>query len=228
MAVAHHCAVDRNLSLPKSRAPGADVPAAREITREGWRRGGLVGQHGPCTMPELADTTAAPGTATRLETLRVAAAAVAAALVVAITAATIALGIKVGEDVALYGPIVAVFAVVPAIIGVAIVAKRPGNVIGWLLLAHGLFVALVVFTDRYAVYGLVEDPGSLPGARWAALWTTAAWPTLFVGIAAIAFVMPDGRFLSERWRRRGILSAGAFAGLLHGAAPGRRDPAPGD
>lgn len=173
-----------------------------------------MGQHGACVVTELADTTAAQSTAVRPQTLRFAAAVTAAALVAATTAATIVLGIGVGDDLALYGPIVGVFAVVPALIGVAIVAKRPGNVIGWLLLAHGLFVALVMFTDRYAAYALVEDPGSLPAARWAALWTTAAWPTLFVGVAAIAFVMPDGRFLSKRWRRRGILSAVAFAGLL--------------
>jgi two-component system NarL family sensor kinase len=55
----------------------------------------------------------------------------------------------------------------------------------------------------------VENPGSLPGARVAALISETGWPWLFAGIAAIAYVFPDGRFFARRWRR--IATGGGVA-----------------
>jgi len=48
-------------------------------------------------------------------------------------------------------------------------------------------------TASYAVYGLIAEPGSLPGASWAALFSSSTWP---------AFYAPLEWPLSERARSR--------------------------
>ena len=45
--------------------------------------------------------------------------------------------------------------------------------------------------DGTPLLTLLERPGALPGARWAALWDNSSWPLLFAGVTAIAFVFPD-------------------------------------
>ena len=56
-------------------------------------------------------------------------------------------------------------------------------------------------TFRYAVYGLVIDPGSLPLAR------AMAWPQTWMWAVSLVFLLfflplyfPDGHLLSPRWR----------------------------
>jgi hypothetical protein len=99
-------------------------------------------------------------------------------------------------------------------VGLLIAVRRPGHRIGWLLLANGLVLGIAFFASGYAEYGLLERPGSLAGARWAALWDNSAWPLLFAGVTAIAFVFPDGLLPSARWRRTAAGAAGAFALLV--------------
>ena len=118
-------------------------------------------------------------------------------------------------------------------VGLVVALRRPSNPIGWLLLANGLiFGRLGGFPGTYAGYAF-EHPGTLPGGRLAAVWDTAAWPLLFAGVVAIAFVFPDGRLLSRRWRPIAIGGAVASAvtmvgGLLSGNAldPPFEDVAP--
>jgi signal transduction histidine kinase len=109
-------------------------------------------------------------------------------------------------------------------VGLVVALKRPSNPIGWLLLGNGLVLALSGgLPVPYAGYAL-EHPGTLPGGRLAAVWDTSAWPLLFAGVVAIAFVFPDGRLPSPRWRPFVIGGIVAFAltllgGLLSGQAP---------
>jgi signal transduction histidine kinase len=128
------------------------------------------------------------------------------------------------------GPVAIVTSVA---VGLVVALRRPSNPIGWLLLANGLiFGWFGGFPGSYAGYAL-EHPGTLPGGRLAAVWDTAAWPLLFAGVVAIAFVFPDGRLLSRRWRSIAIGGAVAAAvtlagGLLSGNAldPPFEDVAP--
>jgi signal transduction histidine kinase len=118
-------------------------------------------------------------------------------------------------------------------VGLVVALKRPSNPIGWLLLGNGLILGVFGGVPAaYAGYAL-EHPGTLPGGRLAAAWDTAAWPLLFAGVVAIAFVFPDGRLLSARWRSIAIGGAVAAAvtlvgGLLSGNAldPPFEDVAP--
>jgi len=99
-------------------------------------------------------------------------------------------------------------------VGVVLATRRPRNPIGWLLLANGLVLVLNGLATSYATYGVLEDPGALPGADWAVLVDQRAWPTLFAAFTAIAFVFPDGRLPSPRWRPVALIAAGSFATML--------------
>ena len=53
---------------------------------------------------------------------------------------------------------------------------------------------------RYAVYGLLAHPGSLPGATVAAALGASAWVILISSLALLLLTFPDGRLPSPRWR----------------------------
>jgi signal transduction histidine kinase len=98
--------------------------------------------------------------------------------------------------------------------GLMIALRRPGHLVALLLVGHALLLALSSLPSLYAQYGLLENPGSLPGARWAALLSDVNWPTLYAGVVAVVLVFPDGRLPSPRWRRVAIGAAVSFVGLM--------------
>lgn len=93
-----------------------------------------------------------------------------------------------------------VVVIVPLAAGLFVVVKRPGNLIGGLLLFDALLCALSAFVQPYARHAIVVTPGSLPGARYAALWDNANWPSLYAAMVALVLFFPDGRLPSRRWR----------------------------
>jgi len=98
-------------------------------------------------------------------------------------------------------------------VGLVLATRRAGNPIGWLLLANGLVLTVHYVATPYADYAVLAEPDTLPGGEWAVLIHERAWPTLFICVAAIALVFPDGRLPSPRWRRVAILATVSFAGL---------------
>jgi hypothetical protein len=127
-------------------------------------------------------------------------------------------------------------------VGAVIVARQPGNTIGWLLAAIGFLIEFWSFSQAYAPYALRTHPGSLPfdpipfGAvvGWASIWALPLLVALFI---PIFLLFPDGRPASRRWRlvvwTWGIataLSVATFAvnrttiGFGNGTCP----PQPGD
>ncbi len=104
-------------------------------------------------------------------------------------------------------------AITSAALGVLVRLRRPDNMVGWLLLANGLALASLSLAWPYAYYGGISHPGTLPGASWAALWSEAGWPALYVFLMAIAFVFPDGRLPSPRWRWVAIATVVTYVGL---------------
>ena len=98
-------------------------------------------------------------------------------------------------------------------VGFVLATRRPGNSIGWILLANGLFFALGGVVAGYAEYAILGGHDSLPGADWAVAFDDRTWPLVFMGVTAIAFVFPDGQVLEHR-RPAARLTAAAFAALL--------------
>jgi two-component system NarL family sensor kinase len=139
----------------------------------------------------------------------------AVAAVVLVTAAVVFNALS-GEDATSWGFVAVATAGVLATSMVALVigVRLPGHLIGLLVAAAGLLVCLNWFTSSYGVYALLAEHGSPPGGRLAALWSTASWPTLFAGVAAVAFVFPDGNLPSPRWRRWVIAGGACFVALV--------------
>jgi hypothetical protein len=108
-----------------------------------------------------------------------------------------------------------------AVVGVLVASRRPRNPIGWLFLAFAVVATFVASADRYAVYVLVEHPGSLPGGDWVAWLASGIWHPAF-GFFVFAFLLfPDGRLPSVRWRPVAWIAAatylmGGVLGLLWG------------
>jgi hypothetical protein len=85
-------------------------------------------------------------------------------------------------------------------VGAVLATRRPRHPVGWLLLGLGASIGLSGFIDGYALYGLLARPGSLPAARWPAIYSPAV---AVAGIACVSFVLlltPTGSLPSPRWR----------------------------
>jgi hypothetical protein len=104
------------------------------------------------------------------------------------------------------------------VVGAVIVARRPGNVIGWLFSAIGLLTATGTLALEYAEYAYVTRPGSLPGPLLAA-WYQWWWLPLFALILVFTpLLFPTGRLLSARWRPVAVAAAAATALIAVGGA----------
>jgi hypothetical protein len=87
------------------------------------------------------------------------------------------------------------------VVGCLILARRPGNVIGWIFTAVGLLTMTAILAEGYAKYAYVTNPGSLPG-RLAAAWVEA-WIWYLMIMLTLVFpllLFPTSRSLSPRWR----------------------------
>jgi hypothetical protein len=115
----------------------------------------------------------------------------------------------------------ALWAATYATVGAVVAIRRPGHVVGWLLLGAGFAFALGSMSFEYANWAL--GPGSAPGGALG-LWvaeTPTALPLILIPVALLVF--PDGRLLSARWRPGIWLAAVTAACLVLGIGlhPGR-------
>jgi hypothetical protein len=86
------------------------------------------------------------------------------------------------------------------VVGALISARRPGNPIGWVLLADGLLWILSYTMDYYADYGLAV-PGKLPFPIGIAAINNWLWvPAVGLLPTFVFLLFPDGRLPSKRWR----------------------------
>jgi signal transduction histidine kinase len=88
----------------------------------------------------------------------------------------------------------------PAVVGLGIALRQPRNTIAWIMLV-GAFLA-----------GTWPE---LVGSRgWSLQIARAVWPLLYAWPIAVAFVFPDGRLLSRRWRYVAGIGAFCFVGFM--------------
>ena len=101
-------------------------------------------------------------------------------------------------------------------VGFMITTNRPRNTVGWILLAIGFVWTLGGtsyngVTSAYERYALIENPGSLPGARYLLAFDAATWvPAVGLIGTFLLLLFPDGRLPSSRWRPVAWLSAAAL------------------
>ena len=146
-------------------------------------------------------------------------------LAVAITAATVVLGVAavvmlvVAESrgvprpsEAWAGLLLLLAGLAPACVGLLVALRRPDARVAWILIGGAFSVALVITADTVAGLALYEDPESAVG-RWATV-VGEEWPVLFVWPLALAYVFPDGRLPSPRWRPVAVLAAVSAIGVM--------------
>src|SRR5215218_2769502 len=103
-------------------------------------------------------------------------------------------------------------------VGALIVARRPGNGVGWILCAAGLTIGATTLASGYAVFSLT-GPSGLPATEWAAwfaywIWVPGVGPAMTFGL----LMFPDGRLPSRRWRVVAWIFMVALATLAFGSA----------
>ena len=101
-----------------------------------------------------------------------------------------------------YVPLHVVAFLMPATVGLLIAIHQPRNRIAWILLVGALVPTLQL---PLAV---------LLGEGWALQLDRALWPVLYAWPIAVAFVFPNGRLLSPRWRWVALGAAVSFAGFI--------------
>jgi hypothetical protein len=89
-----------------------------------------------------------------------------------------------------------------ATVGAVVASRRPAHPVGWLLLGLGLSGPGSDVLDGYVEYGVLARPGSLPAARYLAVYSPAVF---MAGLACAGFVLlltPSGSLPSpsRRWR----------------------------
>jgi signal transduction histidine kinase len=95
--------------------------------------------------------------------------------------------------------------VAASLVGVTLATRRPGNVIGWLLLAMGLTGSIAGLLDLWGVYALVTRPDASGGAE--ALWL-GVWFGMMGAPAPVLLLLlfPHGRFPDRRTRVVAVLT----------------------
>jgi hypothetical protein len=116
-----------------------------------------------------------------------------------------------------------------ALTGLLVARRQPRNTIGWLLLGISLVWGLTALAGNYARYGLLLEPGSVPGPDVAAAISEGAWaPGIGLMCTFLILLYPDGHLPSPRWRLVAYLSAVTMmlVFLIVDLAPGRLEESP--
>ncbi len=81
----------------------------------------------------------------------------------------------------------------------ALIVRRAGNVIGWMLIGIGGALAINWLASVYAVFG-VAHPGTLPAPELAGLLAEWSFIPVFTGLGFMLLLFPSGTLPSPRWR----------------------------
>ena len=81
----------------------------------------------------------------------------------------------------------------------ALIVRRAGNVIGWMLIGIGGAQAISWLASAYAVFG-VAHPGTLPAPELAGLLGEWSFIPVFTGLGVMLLLFPSGTLPSPRWR----------------------------
>ena len=146
-----------------------------------------------------------------------------------------ALGWNGSNDTSVSGVIAFFFAFFAfATMGALVAARVPGNPLGWIFLAVGLLASFSGATEDYAYHGLIDAPGSLPGALFAGWIYAWAWYPMIGLIGLVLLLYPTGKVPGPRWRivQWGFIALIAlstarsmfYPGPLSGSDTGRKLP----
>jgi len=119
---------------------------------------------------------------------------------VSLVVGALVLGLANRPEVPLYEVTSTITTPTFATLGALIASRRPGNVIGWILLASGVFGGVNMFSGQYATVALAPDGPPLPAGALAAWFATQTQSTYVVFLLFLVLLFPDGMLPSRRWR----------------------------
>jgi two-component system NarL family sensor kinase len=102
-------------------------------------------------------------------------------------------------------------AAIPVVLGLIVVGRGTQRQIGWLLVAQGVSVGLLLL-------GASETPSRGTATLVVDQVSQGIWIFLFLWLVLIAYLIPDGRPLSRRWRLWVRIGLGGAVLFLVGAA----------
>jgi hypothetical protein len=102
-----------------------------------------------------------------------------------------------------------------AVVGAVLVAKRPANVIGWIMSVVGLMVALFPAGDAYAAY-VITTSGQPDALAVLGAWVQSWYWYVLLALTLIYLPMlfPDGRLPSRRWLPVAVLVGIGVSGTV--------------
>ena len=112
----------------------------------------------------------------------------------------------------------------------ALVVRRAGNLIGWLLIGIGAGLAIMSLASAYAVLGITH-PGTLPAPELVGLLAEWSFVPVLTGVGFLLLLFPSGSLPSPGWRPFAGLGLLAIALTMVGFVVRPRLvalPAPGD
>src|SRR5215470_10858965 len=159
------------------------------------------------------------GTLARRSSTRVVAALWAATVLAAIAEAALTL---VARDNLAHGDLASQLALAVSVVAYAtlgaLIVRRVGNLIGWIMLAAGAAQAFLTIASIYAVIGIATFPGSLPAAKQVGTLAECTFPAVVFTVAFMFLLFPTGTLPSRRWRPVAaaglVLAALTTAGLV--------------
>lgn len=113
---------------------------------------------------------------------------------------------------------IAVASAIPVALGLLVVTRGTQRRVGWLLVAHGISVGLLLGSSQVVT--------GVTAALMVDQLAQGSWIFLFLWLVLIAYLLPDGRPLSSRWRLwiwTGIAGAVLFLVGAAGDAGGFRE-----
>jgi hypothetical protein len=133
------------------------------------------------------------------------AALIVGALALALTVAEVPLaGLARQSVLASGGSLPFPFTLAYGVAGVLVAWRKPGNVVGWLMLGGAAFGAASESASSYMVadyrlHGVGQHGGHLP-LGWLAVLAQPGWAPCIVALGLIVLLFPDGRLPGPRWR----------------------------
>ena len=100
------------------------------------------------------------------------------------------------------------FSLVTGAVGSVIASRRPSNAIGWILCGLSVIGGLLALANEYARWALIHEGGRPAGGIYGAWLQEWLWMPMVLGLAVVAWIFPDGTFLSRRWRVALFVSLG--------------------